>query len=221
MTHQGKTSGLEFRRHDADQARAIRATVEEVYRDAYADAIACGDPFDSPEQFMTRFDAYTSSGRGFEMVLAYRDGEPVGQTWGWPLGPDTAWWRGLVAEPEPGFTEENGTRTFALSEIMVRHQWTGRGTAHALHDALLAGRNEERATLLVEADNLTAYRAYKAWGWNRVGQLRPGWPDAPVRRPDPPTASPTQNLTGMFGVVPGRWRTCSFLWMGEGPGRRR
>ncbi|QFG22858.1 GNAT family N-acetyltransferase [Actinomadura sp. WMMB 499] len=180
MTRHGKTPELEFRRHDAVQARAVRATVEEIYRDAYADAIASGDPFDSPEHFMTRFDAYTDSDRGFEMVVAYLDGEPVGQTWGWPLAPDTAWWRGLVEEPEPGFAEEDGTRTFALSEIMVRRQWTGQGTAHALHNALLTGRHETRATLLVEADNHTAYRAYTAWGWRRVGQLRPSWPDAPL-----------------------------------------
>ncbi|MFD0900068.1 GNAT family N-acetyltransferase [Actinomadura sediminis] len=179
MTLSG-TPEFEFRRYDAEQARAVRTTVEDVYRDAYADAIASGDPFDSPEQFMTRFDAYTASGRGFDMVVAYLDGEPVGQTWGWPLGADTAWWRGLLEEPEPGFTEENGTRTFALSEIMVRRRWTGQGAAHALHDELLARRNEKRATLLVEADNRTAYRAYKAWGWHRAGRLRPSWPDAPL-----------------------------------------
>ncbi|MEU8804065.1 GNAT family N-acetyltransferase [Spirillospora sp. NPDC048819] len=174
------TDDLEFRRYDAEQARAIRTTVEMVYRDAYSTAIASGDPFDSPEQFMTRFDAYTGSGRGFDMVVAYLDGEPVGQTWGWPLGSSTAWWRGLVSEPEPGFTEEDGTRTFALSEIMVRRHRTGRGFAHALHDALLGDRTEVRATLLVETDNETAYRAYTAWGWHRVAQLRPGWPDAPM-----------------------------------------
>lgn len=174
------TDDLEFRRYDAEQARVIRDTVEAIYRDAYSAAIASGDPFDSPEQFMRRFDAYTGSGRGFDMVVAYLDGEPIGQTWGWPLGPDTAWWQGLASEPEPGFTEEDGTRTFALSEIMVRSQWTGRGFAHALHDTLLGERAETRATLLVEADNDAAYRAYTAWGWRRVTQLRPGWPDAPM-----------------------------------------
>ncbi|TMR27795.1 GNAT family N-acetyltransferase [Actinomadura geliboluensis] len=170
----------EFRRFDARQAREIRDIVEKIYRDAYAEAIASGDPFDSPERFMTRFDAYTSSGRGFDMVVAFQEGQPVGQTWGWPLGPDTAWWRGLIDEPEPDFTVEDGARTFALSEIMVCGQWKGQGVAHALHDALLGRRSEARATLLVEADNVTAYRAYSSWGWERVGQLRPNWPDAPL-----------------------------------------
>ncbi|MFF5265425.1 GNAT family N-acetyltransferase [Actinomadura viridis] len=172
---------LTFRRFDADAARAIRETVEQIYRDSYVDAIASGDPFDSVEQFMHRFDAYTSRGSGFDLVVAYTaDGEPAGQTWGWPLRPGTAWWGGLVEEPEPGFTKEDGNRTFALSEIMVRQALTGKGIAHSLHDELLSARPEQRATLLVEPDNATAYRAYEAWGWRKVGQLHPGWPDAPL-----------------------------------------
>ena len=87
---------------------------------------------------------------------------------------------GLDAEPEPGFTIEDGQRTFALSEIMVRQKWTGRGVAHALHDELLSTRPEKRATLLVEPENTVAYRAYTAWGWQKVAQLRPAWPDAPL-----------------------------------------
>ncbi len=173
---------MKFKRHNAAQARKIRETVELVYRDAYAAAIASADPFDSPESFMERFDAYTASDRGLDLVMAYHASteEPIGQTWGWPLGPETAWWRGLISEPEPGFTVETGHRTFALSEIMVRQEWTGHGIAHALHDDLLKGRTEQRATLLVEADNHTAYRAYSAWGWEKVGQLRPAWPEAPL-----------------------------------------
>ncbi|KAB2350205.1 GNAT family N-acetyltransferase [Actinomadura rudentiformis] len=171
---------VSFRRFDATGARQLRDTVELIYRDAYADAIASGDPFDSVEQFMHRFDAYTAPERGFELVVAYTtDGEPVGQSWGWPLGERSAWWNGLDEEPEPGFTQEDGHRTFALSEIMVRRSWTGQGVAHALHDELLAGRTEQRATLLVEQDNHNAYRAYRSWGWKKVGRLHPGWADAP------------------------------------------
>ena len=35
-------SDLELRRYDADAARKVRATVEEVYRTSYAEAIECG-----------------------------------------------------------------------------------------------------------------------------------------------------------------------------------
>ncbi|WP_119726295.1 GNAT family N-acetyltransferase [Thermomonospora amylolytica] len=173
------TSDLSFRRFDAAGARRHRELVADIHRDAYADEIATGDPFASEEAFMERFDAYTGRD-GFDLVIAYAGDEAVGQTWGWALPENTAWWNGLESEPEPGFTREDGTRTFALSEIMVRRAWTGRGIAHALHDTLLRARPEQRATLLVRPDNTNAYNAYKRWGWRKVSRLRPGWPDAPL-----------------------------------------
>ncbi|MEV6767339.1 GNAT family N-acetyltransferase [Nocardia sp. NPDC051030] len=63
---------------------------------------------------------------------------------------------------------------------MVSKEFTGRGVARALHDEILNSRPEQRATLLVEPDNTRAYRAYKNWGWSKVGTLQPSWPDAPV-----------------------------------------
>lgn len=176
-----KQPDVTFRRFGPEQARSRQEDVESIYRDAYAAAIATGDPFDDVEAFMHRFERYIS-GASFDLVIAYRDAEPIGQTWGWPLtaAASTGWWAGLVDEPEPGFSAEDGTRTFALSEIMVRRDHVGRGIAHALHDELLKARNERRATLLVEPDNSTARRAYLHWGWRHVAQLRPGWDNAPL-----------------------------------------
>jgi GNAT superfamily N-acetyltransferase len=168
-----------FRWYDATAAQAIRSTVALVHRESYIDRIESGDPFYTVEAFMRRFDSYTSQ-EGFDLVVASIDGEPVGQAWGWALSPDTAWWHGLAEGPETGFTEEDGKRTFALSEVMVRRAYTGQGIAHALHDQLLGHRRETRATLLVNPTNATAYRAYRGWGWRKVAQLRPGWPDAPL-----------------------------------------
>lgn len=170
---------ITFSRYHATEARQRRKTVEAVYVRSYVDAIASGDPFDSVEAFMHRFDSYTSQA-GFDLVVAYRGAEAIGQTWGWPLTENSQWWAGLLTEPEPGFTCENGRRTFGLSEIMMSQEWTGKGVAHALHDRLLSGRPESRAVLLVEADNARAYRAYLHWGWSKVAQLRPGWDDAPT-----------------------------------------
>lgn len=172
-------SDLTFVRYDSAAARGQRDTVSLIHRDAYAERIASGNPFYGADAFMMRFDAYTSRD-GFDLVVAYSSGEPVGQTWGWALPEATAWWHGLVAEPEPGFTAENGRRTFALSEIMVRQAWTGRGYAHVLHDELLRGRHEQRATLLVNPDNHRAYNIYRRWGWRQVAQLRPNWENAPL-----------------------------------------
>ena len=56
---------------------------------------------------------------------------------------------------------------------MIPRDWAGKGIARALHDRLLLGREEQRATLLVEPDNVAARRAYLHWGWRKVAQLRP------------------------------------------------
>lgn len=174
-----KENDVLFRRYTTTEARGLRDTVEEVYTRSYVDAIASGDPFDSIDVFMHRFDSYTSQAH-FDLVIAYRDDDAIGQAWGWPLTERSRWWDGLLSEPEPGFTRENGHRTFALSEIMVSQEWTGKGIAHALHDHLLSVRPESRATLLVEPENTRAYRAYTQWGWRKVAQLRPGWDNAPL-----------------------------------------
>ncbi|MGH3984286.1 MAG: hypothetical protein ACRDST_16780 [Pseudonocardiaceae bacterium] len=79
-----RDADVTFRRYDAASARQIRAVVEAVYIGSYVDAIASGDPFDSVEAFMHRFDRYTS-GSGFDLVVAYQGDDAVGQTWGWPL----------------------------------------------------------------------------------------------------------------------------------------
>ncbi|CCF64898.1 GNAT family N-acetyltransferase [Nocardia cyriacigeorgica] len=170
----------EFRRFDHLGARKIRVTVQDVYARAYTESVASDDPFESLEAAMRRFDAYTSRA-GFDLVVLYSEGEAIGQAWGWPLTANSRWWNGLhLDEEEPDFTTEDGTRTFALSEIMVVREHTGRGHARALHDELLAGRQEQRATLLVDPTNENAYARYRKWGWFRVGVLRPDWDGAPV-----------------------------------------
>lgn len=169
---------LTFRHYDTGGARAARGTVALIHRDAYADAIASGDPFASHEAFMRRFDAHTRH-PSLDLVLAYADDEPAGQAWGWPEDAGDADLRTeTTGGTEPGFPDEN--RIFALAEIMVRKAWTGQGVAHALHDALLAARTERRAELYVRPANVNAYRAYLRWGWRKAGETRPDLPDAPL-----------------------------------------
>ncbi|MFD4402443.1 GNAT family N-acetyltransferase [Nocardia sp. NPDC058499] len=154
--------------------------VQDVYARSYAEAIATGDPFESLEASMDRFDAYLRV-PGFDLVVLYSNGEPIGQAWGWPLGENTAGWDGLqLDEVDPDFTREDGTRTFGLSEIMVVREHTGRGYARMLHDELLGTRREQRATLLVDPRNERAYERYRRWGWYKVGAQQPSWKGAPT-----------------------------------------
>jgi len=115
------------------------------------------------------------------MVAGTVVGEMVGFALGYPLPERSRWWEHLRGgyEGDQAFTREDGSRTFAVNELMIAPAWRGRGYAHALHDALLAERPERRATLLTRPDNEPAHSAYLRWGWRIVGTMQP-FPDSPT-----------------------------------------
>lgn len=172
---------LRLQRHGPQDAWTLRETVASVHRDGYADAIASGDPFESHAAFMQRFDSHAQHPE-LDLVIAYVGVNPVGQTWGFPIGRPTIE-DDRSHELRQGDRPSLGrydARTFALCEIMVRKAWTGQGIAHTLHNELLSARSEQLAELYVRPDNTRAYRAYLKWGWRKVGQTRPNLPDAPL-----------------------------------------
>lgn len=149
----------------------------EVYEDVYADDL--DDPFFSTPRYWELLEAYAAR-EGFSLVLGWLDDNLVGYALGYPLPAGSKWWSGLLTPVDPQLLGEDGVRTFAVNEIMVRARWRRRGIAHALHNALLLeGRPEGRATLLVLPDNEAAQTAYAKWGWHKLGELRP-FADAPI-----------------------------------------
>ncbi|MDP5317361.1 hypothetical protein [Streptomyces poriferorum] len=85
---------------------------------------------------------------------------------------------GLLTEVPADVVAETGTRTYALSELMVRRPWRKTGMFRQLHDALLDVRPERRATLLVDQEHPKVHALYGSWGWQTLGDLRPRIPDA-------------------------------------------
>jgi len=167
---------ITFTRHDPSSTeRVLDSVIVPVYEASHADVIH--NPFYSSERFAERVRGYLKS-TGFEIVVAYVDDHPVGQAFGYALSTTTRWWQGLTPPGPEGFSKETGSRTFAFNELMVVPERQGKGVAHALHDELLNGRREERATLLVREDNTSARNAYDRWGWEKIGKLQP-YPDAP------------------------------------------
>jgi ribosomal protein S18 acetylase RimI-like enzyme len=167
---------LAIRQHDAHGLHEQRQDVLSVYAEVYADQL--DDPFYSLPRYWERLEAYASRD-GFGFVTGWRGTELVGYALGYPLPAGSAWWRGIRGEVDPALLTETGQRTFAFNELMVRPQWRRRGYATALHDALLCHRPESRATLLVRPDNTAAHRAYRSWGWHKIGELQP-FDDAPI-----------------------------------------
>ncbi|MFF5202975.1 GNAT family N-acetyltransferase [Micromonospora parva] len=167
--------GLRLRHYSADGAKA---TIEQLV-DLYLKVYAGGGEFYSEERYRIQLDLHMQR-VGWELVAATVERELVGYIYGFPLPLQTRWWEGIQEPVPPGFTEEDGTRTFALSELLVDSAWRRQGIATALYDELVAGRTELRATLLVRPDNIAAQSAYHSWGWIRVTTLRPSWENAPT-----------------------------------------
>lgn len=109
---------------------------------------------------------------GFALAEARHGGYLVGYASGMPLRPSTSWWRGLTTPLPADVTAEHPGRTFALTELLVRASWRRQGIGRELHDLLLGGRAEERATVLVPPGAGAAQRAFAAWGWQKAARAR-------------------------------------------------
>ncbi|WP_167538475.1 GNAT family N-acetyltransferase [Streptomyces albofaciens] len=162
----------------ADRYREVRSLLLDVYREIYADE---GQVFHNVDRFAERADMYASLD-GWSAVLGRtgdNGGGVTGYAFGAPLPTGSAWWNS-AADPLPGdFTREDGRRTFAVFEVMVRRPWRGTGEAHRLHERLLHDRPEQRATLLVNAAHPAVRQRYEQWGYRALGDQRP-FADAPV-----------------------------------------
>ncbi|WP_405796250.1 N-acetyltransferase [Streptomyces sp. NBC_01506] len=140
-------------------------------------------PFYQRDRFDERLTAY-SSRPGWEAVIAYHGEEPVGYVFAVPLGENTGWWSAERTPLPDEYVTEDGTRTLALNEVLVRRPWRGsqgRGTARALHEELLSRRQERRVTLLVNPalSDGRLKAVYESWGYQQVGSQQP-FADSPV-----------------------------------------
>jgi ribosomal protein S18 acetylase RimI-like enzyme len=107
---------------------------------------------------------------GFALAEARSGGFLVGYAAGMPLRPSTSWWRTLTTPLPDEVTIEYPGRTFCLIDLLVRAAWRRQGIGGTLHDLLLAGRSEERATLIVRPEATAAQSAFQSWGWHKIAR---------------------------------------------------
>ena len=117
---------------------------------------------------------------GFTLAEARHGEYLVGYALGMPLRSSTSWWRNLTAPLPAELTTEHQGRTFALAELVVQAAWRRQGIGRDLHDLILAGRVEERATLTVWPAAGPAQAAFRSWGWRKVARTRDPEPGSPV-----------------------------------------
>lgn len=163
--------------HHDDPDSSLLNVIEPLYAEIYAEPPYREGPADVAD-FARQWPDRTRQ-PGFRLTVAHADGQPAGFAFGHRLRPDTDWWHGLLDPLPAHLTDEHDGRTFAVIEIAVRAPVRRRHIGAALHTALLAGRDEQRVTLLCRPEARPARAAYTAWGYHPLGRLRPR-PDAPV-----------------------------------------
>ncbi|MDK0517496.1 GNAT family N-acetyltransferase [Streptomyces sp. ML-6] len=172
------TTGIEIRHYTTRHTPRLRPLLLDIYAEVYAKE-AQSDPFCALDRFAEGLDSWMTR-PGWTCTVAYDHDQPVGYAYGAPLPPASRWWSGLLTDTPADTITETGTRTYALSELMVRAPWRKTGTARRLHDALLIPRPEQRATLLVLQEHPKVRALYESWGWQTLGGLRPTLPAAPL-----------------------------------------
>ncbi|HEV3359936.1 MAG TPA: GNAT family N-acetyltransferase [Pseudonocardiaceae bacterium] len=157
---------------DGPAARlSVDATVA-MHTEIYTEPQFRGVPYFAESAFRDRLAVGTRQS-GFHLVLAETDDNiAAGCLYGWSLASWTRWWTPLRDRLPAHVTDETGSRTVFIQEIMVRAAWRRQGIARRMHDAFLAGRTEERALLCVQPDNEPARSAYLRWGWRELASTR-------------------------------------------------
>ncbi|MFC9331674.1 GNAT family N-acetyltransferase [Kitasatospora sp. NPDC057015] len=152
----------------------VRRTLIEVYSDVRAPLLHL--PNYAVTAFAGRLDRHSSE-PGFEAVIGYDAGQPIGYAYGNTIEHGDPWWS-RMSRPTPG--QITARPTLALKEIGVRTRWRGTGVARRIHDELLAGRSEEQVALMVNpaAGDGKVAALYQAWGYEPVNEVRPT-PEAP------------------------------------------
>jgi len=144
--------------HEQDPSGELLQVVRPLYAEIYAEP-----PYlEGPDEVADFAAGWTGCCQqpGFRLVVADADGEPVGFSFGHRLGPETDWWDGLLDPVPAQVTQEWERRTFAVIELAVRARHRRRGIGRILHQALLAGRDEQRVTLLSRPEAAAAQAAY-------------------------------------------------------------
>jgi GNAT superfamily N-acetyltransferase len=170
--------GITFRLLDGSAAAGDDAELLALRAEVCGDGD--GDADDAPAAPAARRLRVRRRQPGFVLAEARHGGYLVAYASGLPLRPSTSWWKDLTTQLPENVTAEYPGRTFALAELLVRAPWRRQGIGRALHDLILDGRPEERATLTVPPGAAAAQAAFRSWGWRRIARAAGPGQDVPV-----------------------------------------
>ena len=86
--------------------------------------------------------------------------------------------------PRTASIDRTGARPGTVTALLVSSRAIGVSATPTLLDPQRQFATDSLAprllALLVNPVNQSAYEIYQRWGWRKVAQLRPAWPDAPL-----------------------------------------
>jgi hypothetical protein len=156
------------------QAEDQREDLADLYVESSM-AVA-GDEYDSREGFLRRLTEDVRQ-PGFDMMIAEATVPAeasvlVGAVFGYPVRRDGTWWRGFHG-PLPHRIDQltASGHVFAITGIVVHRHERDRGLAgHLQHRLLTDHQSSLGVTLLNQADPV-ASAAFRAWGWQDIGEF--------------------------------------------------
>ncbi|MFG2848672.1 GNAT family N-acetyltransferase [Kitasatospora sp. NPDC048296] len=162
-------------RHFPELTPLARETLIDLYADVRAPLLHL--PNYAVATFAERLDRHGGE-PGFEAVIGYDEGEPIGYAYGNTIESGDRWWTRMSRPMRSALTADP---VFALKELGVRAPWRGTGAARRIHEELVGNRTEEqRVTLMVNpaAGDGKVLALYESWGYEAVNEVQPN-PDTP------------------------------------------
>lgn len=168
--------GIRIEHYDSERALLLKKPILDVYLASNDEHLH--DPWFGPDQFWRRLVELYAPSRGCDLAAAWQQDTMVGFAFGSLKDNPADIWHmveNVQLEMPPA---QGASDVFFFREFAVSPEQQGKGYGRLLHDALLGGRKERLAHLLVLRDN-RARNMYLHWGWHVVGQVQP-FDDSPV-----------------------------------------
>jgi len=159
---------VRLRRLNRWQAEGLREDLADLYVES--SAASPGEEFHDRQKFLQRL-ADDVQLPGFDMLVAEAEAL-TGCVFGFPVPRDGSWWQGFDG-PLPQNLEQltASGHVFAILETVVHPHQHARGLARRLQERLLADHQASLGVTLVDQSDGSTCAAFKAWGWQEVGQV--------------------------------------------------
>jgi GNAT superfamily N-acetyltransferase len=128
--------------------------------------------FYSLERFHERVFEKYSPRPGFRVVICREEDSLVGFSTSSNLVHGSPWWSEVVPQLSKDEATEDGARTLAIYDLMVKKSYRGKKIASQLHSLALENTDVDRVTLLSSKPQQPAHSMWLNWGYEIVGQKK-------------------------------------------------